>query len=108
MREIYSQNVSIVPFGDMGIRMQLSTLISPEVNQWIRSFSLLLEQEKLPGVVEWIPTYTAITLFYDPYLISYTEMVNKLMQIRTKLEKADLPPAEIIHIPTCYGGEKGP
>lgn len=108
MRDIYSQNFSVVPFGDMGIRIQLSTKISPEVNQWIRSFSLLLEKEKLPGVVEWIPTYTAITLFYDPCVISYTEVANKLMEIRTKLEKVDLPPAEIIHIPTCYGGEKGP
>lgn len=94
--------------GDTGIRVQLGSTISPETNQLIRSFSLLLEQDKHPGLIEWIPTYTSITVFYDPYVISYDELTAYLHSIAASLHQADLPEAEIIHIPTCYGGELGP
>ncbi|GGK22138.1 allophanate hydrolase [Caldalkalibacillus thermarum] len=98
----------ITPLGDTGIRVQLGNTISPGINQLIRSFSLLLEQDKHPGIIEWIPTYTSITLFYDPYVIGYEELTAYLGHIKGKLHQADTPAADVIHIPTCYGGKLGP
>ena len=95
-------------FGDRGLRLQFGETISPKTNQRIRSFSALLEQEKIHGILEWIPTYTALSIVYDPYEISYAELEQYVMDLKEKMTRIDLPKAEVVHIPTCYGGDKGP
>lgn len=95
-------------FGDSGLRIQFGETISPETNQQIRSFVVLLEQEKIYGILEWIPTYTALSIVYDPYVISYADLEQFVMNLKEKMARIDLPKAEVVHIPTCYGGDKGP
>lgn len=103
-----NNKIAIVPFGDKGLRLQFGQHISPELNQLIRKFTLILETEPIPGVQEWIPTYTAITILYDPWYTSYLKLTAQLKQISEKLDELELPPARLIYIPTCYGGKMGP
>lgn len=98
----------ISAFGDTGLRVQFGEHISKEINQQIRSFCMLLEKEKIPGVIEWIPTYTAVTIVYNPYTILYKVLVDQIEKLQNRLSDTELPPAEIMHIPVCYGGDKGP
>lgn len=100
--------LKINPLGDSAVRVQFGDEISPEINQKVRSFSLLLEEEKIRGIIEWIPTYTAVTLFYDPYMITYYRIVKKIEELYQKHANAEVPPSEIIFIPTYYGGKDGP
>ncbi len=95
-------------YGDRGIRIQLGDSISKNTNKRIRNFSALLEKEKIPGVIEWIPTYTALSIYYDPFLISYDFLQDRMKSLYDKLLQVDLPPTKIIEIPVYYGGEYGP
>lgn len=95
-------------YGDMGLRIQLGTTISKDTNGKIRSLALCLEKEKIPGVIEWIPTYTAISISYDPSIISYDNLKNRLAKLQETIVGVELPPAEVIQIPVCYGAEYGP
>jgi inhibitor of KinA len=99
---------TIHPYGDTAIRVQLGKVISKEINQKIRSFSTLLEKSEIKGVVEWIPAYTAVTIVYDPFLISYSKLLDSVEQIIKNLGAVELSGAEVITIPTYYGGESGP
>lgn len=94
-------------YGDRGIRIQLGDTISKKTNKRIRNFSALLEKEKIPGVIEWIPTYTALSIYYDPFLISYDLLQDRMKSLYEKLSQVDLPPAEMIEIPVFYGGKYG-
>ncbi|MBP1971147.1 inhibitor of KinA [Virgibacillus natechei] len=94
--------------GDRGLRIQFGETISPDTNQQVRIFCMLLEKERITGVVEWLPTYTAISIFYDPYVISYDILKQRVLGMKDKIYHTDLPAAEVIHIPVCYGGEMGP
>lgn len=94
-------------YGDRGIRIQLGDAISKETNKRIRNFSALLEKEKILGVIEWIPTYTALSIYYDPFLISYDLLQDRMKSLYEKLLQVELPPAEIIEIPVYYGGKYG-
>lgn len=98
----------ISAFGDTGLRIQFGDHISKDINQQIRSFCILLEKEGIPGVIEWVPTYTAITVVYDPYTIFYSALVTQMEKLQNRLSDMELPPAEIMHVPVCYGGEMGP
>lgn len=98
----------IKAFGDRGLRIQFGNTISIETNQRIRSFVICLENEQIEGIIEWIPTYTAVTIYYDPYKITYDKLKQKMIMLEDKLSDVDIPAAKIIHIPTYYGEEFGP
>ncbi|MFA1821914.1 5-oxoprolinase subunit PxpB [Virgibacillus oceani] len=95
-------------YGDSGFRIQFGEDISKETNEKIRCFCLLLEKKKIRGVMEWIPTYTAVTLVYNPFIIFYEELEVQIEQSLSEMEKMVLPAAKITEIPVFYGGENGP
>ncbi|MDQ0254676.1 inhibitor of KinA [Evansella vedderi] len=99
--------MNISPLGDKALRIELGKEVSPEINHKIRSFILVLKRELIHGVKELVPAYCTVTLFYDPMLITYHELTAKLYKLKEHLGSIELPPAKIIHIPTCYGGEFG-
>lgn len=98
----------ISALGDRGLRLQFGEVICPATNQLIRGFSSILQREKIQGIIEWIPTYTAISIYYDPYLITYEKLEERIMHMKGKLTEIELPAAKIVYIPTVYGGEYGP
>lgn len=97
----------IKPFGDCGLRVQLGDSITKEINAKVRSLSWFLEKENIRGIMEWIPTYTAVSIYYDPYIITFEEIKKYVESMEEKLEKITLPPANVIKIPVLYGGEVG-
>lgn len=96
------------PLGDRGIRVGFPPIISPEVNWAIRAFVFAVEREEIPGILEMVPTYAAVSIFYEPGILNYAEMVQELKNVQNLLEGIDLPPARLIEIPVLYGGGAGP
>ena len=101
--------IDFQPLGDKGVRVGFKEeIISPEVNKVVRTFHFALEQEEIPGVEDIVPTYTSLTIYYRPDIISYGEMVNRLKRIENKLGQIRLPQSRLIEIPVLYNQEKGP
>lgn len=101
-------NLSYQPLGDTGVRVGFGELISPEVSGAIRAMFFALKRAQVPGIREMVPTYTALSIYYDPQMIFYGEMVEHLQQLETELATITLPPARVVEIPVLYGGEVGP
>ena len=96
------------PLGDNALIIRFENKICPEINNYIRRCALLLEQEGINGVIEWIPAYASLTLFYKPEIQNYSSLCKLLGKILGSSEKKDIPPPEEIIIPVCYGGKFGP
>lgn len=99
---------SIQPLGDTGIIIQFGTEISRAIYQQIRQYVYRLEQIRIEGIVEWVPAYTTLAVFYRPNIISYDELSQKLLKIGEKIESMPVPDPIVIEIPTLYGKEAGP
>ncbi|AZR72087.1 allophanate hydrolase [Anoxybacter fermentans] len=100
--------IDFKPLGDRGIRIGFPQVISPEVNRMIRAIVFMLTKEQIHGILELVPTYAAISVYYEPKLIRYGDMKRKLEEIIEGLDQVKLPPARLVEIPVLYGGEKGP
>lgn len=96
-----------LPSGDNGIIIEIGSKISEEINGKVRGLTLCIENEKPEGVLEIIPTYTSILIIYDPVIVSYYDLLKKLKEIEKRMKEITLPAPEVVHIPTCYGGEYG-
>lgn len=93
--------------------------ISLEIHQKVQALSRFLDKNKLPGVIEYVPAYTNVTVYYDCYQVAtqitnsniqspYERMAKILEEAIKKLDVTTIEKPEIVEIPVCYGGEFGP
>ena len=119
--------MTLAPLGDSAVVVTFGTSIDESTLVRVRSLAAELELEKSPVIIDVVPAYTTVTVFYEiapagvnpepPYervcrVIS--DCVKRIEHswpdlVRANLEKR-LPEAavRVVEIPVCYGGAFGP
>lgn len=114
--ESKEQLIELYPLGDSAIVVRFGKVINPETNQKVKNLSNYLDGHPFPGMVEYVPSFTTVTVYYDPLqlhlaatrLTPYESVRSKLEQIISSLgDEVNLTPRRV-EIPVCYGGEFGP
>lgn len=100
---------TISPVGDRAISIDFGQVIDPKINRHIRQTIERIQEIKLDGITELVPTYCALLIQYDAILYSYSDICNLMEPL---LEPSATDDANervtVIEIPTVYGGEFGP
>lgn len=102
------ENVRFLMTGDTSVSVEFGNEISTEINARIRAFNIALQQKKIAGIVETVPTYRSLTVHYKPELLCYSALKSQLEALMDGLSKIEIPPASVFEIPVLYGGEEGP
>lgn len=76
--------------------------ISVEVNTRVRALEYLVQQKGLAGVVETVPSFRALLVYYDPRQIGYDELCATITELAPQASTAALPPARAVELPCCY------
>jgi inhibitor of KinA len=97
-----------IPSGDSAIIIKAGTEISEEINSTIRKLLAGIEQKKIEGITDFIPSYNELMICYDPLLINFKELLIFLRSLEQGIENIELPHSSVIHVPVFYGGESGP
>lgn len=100
--------INFKAMGDCAIQVEFKQEISPEVNAQVTGFAALVRQQKIEGIIDMIPAFCALLINYDPRIVPYKALLEKLAAL-TKLEmKVQKKTARVFEIPVLYGGEDGP
>jgi KipI family sensor histidine kinase inhibitor len=91
-----------VPAGDLALSVELGDDISVEVNTRVRALEYLIQQKAVPGVVETVPSYRALLVYYDPLVIGYDALCEALRPLAAQTDAAVLPPPRHVALPCCY------
>ncbi|UOF92831.1 5-oxoprolinase subunit PxpB [Fodinisporobacter ferrooxydans] len=119
------KSLDLYALGDSAIVVQLGDRIDLETHRKVQMVSKYLEEHSFPGMVEYIPAFTTVTIFYDPLAFlsnirydsaEHEEMGRSVFQqvssaVLRRLETipdTDVPKPTVIEIPVCYGGDLGP
>lgn len=94
--------------GDRAVVIEYGDSISEEICYKIRLTDIAIKESKIEGIIETVPTYRSLMVHYDPMVIGYDALVEKLKGLEGRLDSMELPPPEIYEIPTLYGGKYGP
>lgn len=92
--------------GDTSVCVEFGNEISESINAQIRAFNIALSNSDIPGIVETVPTYRSLMVHYDPEVIRYASLMDKLKGLLGQLDKITIPPSEVLEIPVLYGGEE--
>jgi KipI family sensor histidine kinase inhibitor len=88
--------------------IELGDEISVEVNTRVRALEFLIEQKGLPGVVETVPTFRSLLVYYDPDAVGLEPLCAALGELVEQAATTVLPPARLVELPCCYEpGELG-
>jgi inhibitor of KinA len=91
-----------LPAGDLAVSVELGDEISVEINTRVRALEFLVQQKALPGVVETVPSFRSLLVYYDPLVVGYEALCETLTELATQAEHASLPPARVVELPCCY------
>lgn len=94
--------------GDSALNLKFANVITPETSTLIRMAADNLSHDPIPGVVELVPTFCSLMICYNPLVIGFDELSERLRGKLRDLGTADLSVRRIVHIPICYGGYFGP
>lgn len=100
----------ILPYGDGALHVQFHNTICEEGFAAVQTFFRYLTSLHDTRIIELIPTYHSVTVFYRPS-ISYPEMFELIQTVYEKSQKQNHHHSIAIRqviIPVCYGGEYGP
>lgn len=101
---------SIQAIGDTALRIEWCGEVSLEMNREIVRFCSLADHCSIAGVVELVPAYNSVTIYYLPHVITLDELAESVQKILHDhaLKSSETKNKRIISIPVLYGGEAGP
>lgn len=102
------QNIRILTAGDSSLLVEFGKEISTEINRKITATVQMMKEQHIEGVVDVIPAFCSLLINYDPRVISYEEIKERMQNIVKLDVQAGAQSRRIYEIPVCYGGEYGP
>ncbi|EDS77667.1 conserved hypothetical protein [Clostridium botulinum C str. Eklund] len=111
------EKIIIKPMGDCAISLKFSEDINIQTHFKIQSLAQYLDNNPFKGMIEYVPSFISLTIFYDPLeVISLKKDKNqtpfnivkiKIEKILDKLSNKSCNNSRIVEIPVCYGEEFG-
>lgn len=94
--------------GESCLVVELGNAIEIALNRQVRALSQALEQVRVKGVLEAVPTYRSLAIYYDPLTIGRDALRQQVSSLYGSLaDQGDRTP-KIVEVPTVYGREYGP
>jgi KipI family sensor histidine kinase inhibitor len=96
----------LLPSGDSAITVEFSRTIDDDANQRVLALDRAVAGAAIDGVTETVPTYRSLLVHYDPCIVGFDALGDKLLALAGQ----PAPPAASTRrwrIPVAYGGEHG-
>ena len=96
---------TVCPVGDTGLLASFEQRIAQSVGAAVAALNTRVAAAAIPGVVETVPAFASLLIFYDPLVTEYDAVavaVQKLAQVPDSDTAAE--EGRLVEIPVCYGG----
>jgi inhibitor of KinA len=110
VKEGMNVKYTMFPLSENALTIRFSNDVNEQVNQYVHRFTFWLEQQRWEGIIDIVPAFSSLTIYYDPLVLGTYEQVCKQLQAQLERIEEATPSVQerTIIIPVCYGGEFGP
>lgn len=95
------------PAGDSALVAEFPQEINSQVNDKVHSLARKITEAQIPGVTELVPAFCSLMIYYQPDLISYRELKQKIEALGEDSTAVRTAKKRILKIPCCYGARFG-
>lgn len=106
---------NVYPLGDSALIIDFGNVIDAEINKIVNSLFYQLTKQRISGVIEIIPAYSSLTIYYDVFSIRQktettafewiSATIKKLLESEQKVVEQNV---RSVKIPVCYEKEFAP
>ena len=101
----------LLPLGDTAFTVEFGTTIAPDLHARVRGFAAGLaaaaDAGALPGVIEWLPAFASVTVFFDPDNADPDALAAHLLSLARQTHAVPLNGATWT-LPVCFDEDFGP
>lgn len=93
--------------GDTALTVEFGDRIDPHLSALVIALGHRIDEARIDGVVETVPTLRSLMVHYDPLRVPHAQLKSLLTGLLDGLQAADST-GRIWHIPVCYDPSLGP
>ncbi len=99
--------VRFVSAGDRALVVEFGDRVDRELSECVLRLDTIIRSNAPAGIVETVPTFRSLTIYYDPLVTSRGELQGAIEPL---FDLGDNPRAgaRLWHVPACYEGEFAP
>jgi len=112
------RGMTFTALGDTAVVVALGTGIDETVLPRVRALTALLGPNRPAGIVDVVPAYATVTVFYEPGRLAlngprpYEQVCrfisDRARHLESEAKKKPATAVRVVEIPVSYGGEHGP
>lgn len=104
----------IFALGDSALVIDFGNVIDEPINQLVHSLFYYFKKNPLPGVIETVPAYSSLTVYYDVLTVrkkikgddtAFESLSSEIKKILRNQRTKNALQGELITIPVCYEKE---
>lgn len=96
-----------LPAGDQAMVVEFGQVIDDAINQEVHRLSGWIESQHIRGVIELLPTFRSLMIYYDPSVIHFAQLEQKIKCFDLNTQGGETMTKIIHQIPCCYGARFG-
>jgi len=94
--------------GDSCLVAEFGTTVDRALNARVQALKTALSSIDKPGIVELVPTYRSLAIYYDPCRLERAALKTLVESLCENLGGKGSEAGRVVTIPVCYGGDFGP
>ena len=98
----------ILPTGDRALTVEFGNEIDEHINARLMGFISYLSDERIKGIEEFVPSFRAVLIHYNPAILSYSAMEKIVKKALEAPLHENTRHKRIVKIPVCYDKQYGP
>ncbi|MGP4072115.1 5-oxoprolinase subunit PxpB [Piscibacillus sp. B03] len=98
-------DVTIYPLNNESLTVSFGDEIDPEIHVRVKVLYQKLQRETFPWMIDIVPTYTNVTVYFDSGKIHFSQVKSLLIDRLKRLELTKGSRKKLIKIPVYYNGE---
>ncbi|WP_094604389.1 5-oxoprolinase subunit B [Sporomusa silvacetica DSM 10669] len=103
-------HIKIIDTGEQELLISFEKVINKQINFKVQFLAKLVEQHLSKNIIEVVPTYCSLLIYFNPLIISRHDLKTQITQLIDVVEKNNIThrKARVLSIPVCYSKIYGP
>jgi KipI family sensor histidine kinase inhibitor len=97
----------VLSAGDTALVVEFGDHIDRQLSAWVLALARRLNEFRLNGIVEAVPTYRSLIVHFDPQVLSVTSLTGRIVELMRGL-KLTAGGGRHWYLPTCYHPDLAP
>lgn len=102
------EKVRFLTCGDCAVTVAFAQEIRADTNRKIRYLAERLQKAGIHGLLETVPTYCSLTVYYEPLVLPRRKLERLILHHLSSYRDDTAEKKRVFEIPVCYEGEFAP